>query len=128
MVANQMRLCASRAGRSFWAAGTANGPYAGISRSLGRKIEFQATARAGRFAYRSISPPPANDPEELEVLRAAPAALESRPCDVRCRRRLFPTWACLRAVMPSARSVADSAAALTCSGLRRARSCSSLVV
>ena len=40
----------------------ANGPYGGISRSLGRKIEFQATARAGRFAYRSISPPPANDP------------------------------------------------------------------
>ena len=42
----------------------ANGPYGGISRSLGRKIEFQATARAGRFAYRSISPPPANDPNE----------------------------------------------------------------
>ena len=41
----------------------ANGPYGGISRSLGRKIEFQATARAGRFAYRSISPPPANDPK-----------------------------------------------------------------
>ena len=40
----------------------ANGPYGGISCSLGRKIEFQATARAGRFAYRSISPPPANDP------------------------------------------------------------------
>ena len=46
----------------------ANGPYGGISRSLGRKIEFQATARAGRFAYRSISPPPANDPYWLPKL------------------------------------------------------------
>ena len=44
----------------------ANGPYGGISRSLGSKIEFQATARAGRFAYRSISPPPANDPYSKE--------------------------------------------------------------
>ena len=42
----------------------ANGPYGGISCSLGRKIEFQTTARAGRFAYRSISPPPANDPSK----------------------------------------------------------------
>ena len=53
----------------------ANGPYGGISRSLGSKIEFQATARAGRFAYRSISPPPANDPLVAGIAEAASGAL-----------------------------------------------------
>ena len=53
MLANPMGLCASRAGRSSWAADArrprpVNGPYGDMNRSLGREIGFQATVRAGK--------------------------------------------------------------------------------